>query len=541
MSAVRDDLAAAVADALRGLGIEPPDPVPVERPAHPDHGDWSTTVALAVAKAVGRNPRELGQELADALTASPPAHVAAIEIAGPGFVNFRLADTWLHEVLRQVVEGGVDGYAAPDLGRGTRVNVEFVSANPTGPLHIGGGRWASYGDALWRLFNRCGYRADREYYLNDRGVQMQLFAASIAARKAGADLPEDGYQGAYVEEWAAEMPDDADPAEWGYQRVKDSLAGSLREMGVEFETWFSERTLVDNGAIEATLQDLRAHGVVYESDGAVWLRSTDFGDDKDRVLVRSDGEYTYVLPDIAYHRDKYARGYELLVDVWGADHHGYVSRLKAGMQALGHEPDELEIILGQLVTLKRGGEEVRIGKRSGTAIWLDELLEEVGADSARLTFLLQSMDSRQTFDIDVVTSTASDNPVFYVQYANARIHSIGRIAGERGITRMPLADVDLGVLNHERELEMLRVLFDLQELVPVACNERAPHRVATWARELAAAFHGFYHDCPVLAPEVPEPTRQARLWLVEAVRIGITIAADILGVSLPERMDRAEP
>ena len=351
MTVVKDDLAAAVAAALSGLGIDPPDPVPIERPAHADHGDWSTSVALAVAKSAGRNPRELGQQLVDALNAAPPAHVSAVEIAGPGFVNFRLADSWLHDVLTQVIDEGVDGYAAPDLGGGTRVNIEFVSANPTGPLHIGNGRWASYGDALWRLFNRCGYRADREYYLNDRGVQMQLFADSLAARKAGEDLPEDGYQGAYIEEWAAEMPDGADPFEWGYQRVRDNLAGSLAAMGVQFERWFSERSLVDNGAIEATLDDLREHGVVYEAEGAVWLRSTDFGDDKDRVLVRSDGEYTYVLPDIAYHRDKFARGYELLIDVWGADHHGYVSRLRAGMQALGLQPDELEIILGQLVTL----------------------------------------------------------------------------------------------------------------------------------------------------------------------------------------------
>ena len=541
MTTIKDDLAAAVADVLRGLGIDPPDPVPIERPAHADHGDWSTSVALAVAKSAGRNPRELGQQLVDALTAAPPAHVAAVEIAGPGFVNFRLSDSWLHDVLTQVIDEGVDGYAAPDLGRGMRVNIEFVSANPTGPLHIGGGRWASYGDALWRLFSRCGYQADREYYLNDRGVQMQLFADSLAARKAGQELPEDGYQGAYIQEWAAEMPDDADPSEWGYQRVRDNLAGSLAAMGVEFERWFSERSLVDSGAIEATLDDLRAHGVVYEAEGAVWLRSTDFGDDKDRVLVRSDGEYTYVLPDIAYHRDKFARGYELLIDVWGADHHGYVSRLRAGMQALGHQPDELEIILGQLVTLKRGGAEVRIGKRSGTAIWLDELLDEVGADSARLTFLLQSMDSRQTFDIDVVTSTANDNPVFYVQYANARIHSIGRKATERSITRAPLAQVDLSVLSHPRELEILRVLFALQELMPAACIERSPHRIANWARELAAAFHGFYHDCHVLSDDVPEPVRQARLWLVEAALVGITIAADVLGVSLPDRMERDEP
>ena len=275
---------------------------------------------------------------------------------------------------------------------------------------------------------RCGYEAHREYYLNDRGVQMGLFAASLAARKAGEDVPDDGYVGDYISEWAAEMPDDADPRAWGYERVKRDLRDSLAAIGVEFDTWSSEQDLADSGAVDAALDDLRAHGVVYDADGAVWLRTTDFGDDKDRVIVKSDGEPTYVLPDVAYHRDKFARGFELLIDVWGADHHGYVSRLKAGVQALGHEPDELEIILGQLVQLVRGGEEVRLSKRAGTLVLLDDLVGAVGPDVARLTFLLQSLDTRQTIDLDLITAQSNENPVFYVQYANARIHSIGRKA-----------------------------------------------------------------------------------------------------------------
>jgi arginyl-tRNA synthetase len=364
---------------------------------------------------------------------------------------------------------------------------------------------------------------------------MQLFGASLAARKAGTELPEDGYQGEYIVEWAAEMPDGADPAEWGYERVKRDLADSLRGIGVEFDTWFSERSLVDSGAIEATLADLRGRGAAYDQEGAVWLRSTDYGDDKDRVLVKSDGEPTYLLPDLAYHRDKHARGHQLLIDVWGADHHGYVARLKAGLQALGHGPEELEIILGQLVTLVRGGAEVRLSKRSGEIVLLDDLVAAVGPDVARLTFLLQSLDTRQTIDLDLITAQSNENPVFYVQYAHARIASIGRRAAEAGVERAPFGAADLSLLVHERELDLLRKLSELPEVVALACNDRAPHKVTTWVRELADRFHGFYHDCYVIGDVPPELT-QARLWLVEGARIGLAIGLGLLGVSAPEAM-----
>jgi arginyl-tRNA synthetase len=480
-------------------------------------------------------PKVSGIELVEALNAAPPPHVERAEIAGPGFVNFHLRESWLHDVLTDVISGGEDGYARLHLGGGKNVNVEFVSANPTGPLHAGGGRWAAFGDALCNVMARCGYQVHREYYLNDRGVQMGLFGASLAARKAGTDLPEDGYAGEYIVEWAAEMPDDVDPAEWGYDRVMRDLVDSLRRIGVEFDTWFSEKTLVESGAMDATLTDLRAKGVVYEEGGAVWLRTTDFGDDKDRVLVKSDGEPTYLLPDIAYHRDKFARGHELLIDIWGADHHGYVARLKAGIQALGHEADELELILGQLVNLVRNGEQVRLSKRAGEIVLLDDLVEAVGSDVARLTFLLQSLDTRQTIDLDLITSQSNDNPVFYVQYANARIHSILRKVAEAGVVRAPLADVDLSLLVHERELDVLRKLSELPEVLALACTDRAPHKVTTWVRELADRFHGFYHDCYVIGDVPPELT-QARLWLVESARTGLAIGLDLLGVSAPEAM-----
>ncbi|MEO7556902.1 MAG: arginine--tRNA ligase, partial [Acidimicrobiales bacterium] len=356
-----------------------------------------------------------------------------------------------------------------------------------------------------------------------------------AARKAGEDLPEDGYAGDYIREWAAEMPDDVDPEAWGYERVKRELRESLGGIGVEFDTWFSEQSLAESGAIDATLTDLRAKGVVYDADGAVWLRTTDFGDDKDRVLVKSDGEPTYLLPDIAYHRDKFARGSRLLIDVWGADHHGYVARLQAGVQALGHTPDELELILGQLVSVTKGGVEVRLSKRAGTLVLLEDIVAAAGKDATRLTFLLQSLGTKQTIDLDVITAQSMENPVYYVQYAHARISSIGRRAAQASVVRVPLVDVDLGVLVQERELDVLRSLAELPEVVERAAAEREPHQVTAWVRELAGCFHGFYHDCYVIG-DVPPAVTQARLWLVEAARIGLLVGLGLLGVSAPDAM-----
>jgi arginyl-tRNA synthetase len=462
--------------------------------------------------------------------------VAQVAVAGPGFVNFHLRPTWLHDVLRQVVSEGEDRYARHSLGQGRRVNVEFVSANPTGPLHVGGGRWAAYGDSLCRLLERCGYVAHREYYVNDRGNQMELFVRSLAARRRGEPLPADGYQGAYVSEWAREMPADGDLSAWARQRVLSELEHSLAAINVRFDTWFSERAMAESGATDATLGELESRGTTYEADGAVWLRSTDLGLAKDEVLVKSDGEPTYFLSDIAYHRDKLARGFEHLIDVWGADHHGHVARLEAAMVALGHDPEVLEIILGQLVTVARGGEVVRMGKRSGDFVELSEVVEEVGPDVARLTFLLQSVDTRQTFDLDAVVARSMDNPVYYVQYAHARIASIGRVAAEREIVRRPLEEVSLACLVHRRELDLLRCLEQLPEAVLDGCATRAPHRIAGWAQALAGTFHGFYHDCPILGVDVEPDVRQARLWLVEGARIGLAIGLDLLGVAAPDSM-----
>ena len=538
---IRDSLAEAVRATLADLGVEvAPGAVQLERPARPEHGDWSTNVALVSAKAAGRNPRELATAVADRLLADPPAHVTAVEVAGPGFVNLRLEDGWLHDVLRQVVADGVDGFARNDVGAGERVNVEFVSANPTGPLHVGAGRWAAFGDSLCRLLERCGWAVHREYYVNDRGTQMTLFVESLAALAGGRPVPEDGYHGQYVADWAAEMPEGADPAAWGYERVTRDLAGTLAAMDVRFDTWFSERSLVTSGALEVTLADLRNAGAAYEADGATWFRATDYGDRQDHVLVKRDGEPTYFLSDIAYHRDKFARGFDHLIDVFGADHHGHVARLHAAAAALGH-PGHLEVILGQLVTIRRGGEEVRMGRRRGNFVELAEVLEEVGPDVARLVFLLQSVDTRQTFDLDAVRQQSMENPVYYLQYAHARIAAIGRKATERGVERRPVDGVDLSLLEHARELELLRTLSELPDAVLSACLTRAPHKVTTWVMELAKRFHGFYHDCPVLGSTEAGRTdsaelTQARLWLVEATRVGLAVALQLLGVAAPESM-----
>jgi len=533
---IRDALASAVRDALVALAVDPlPEQVSMERPANRSHGDWSSNVALASAKRAGRNPRELAAQLVEHLNENPPTHVTSVEIAGPGFVNFRLAPTWLHDVLADVVDGGSEGYARPDVGEGESVNVEFVSANPTGPVHAGHARGAAHGDAVARLLARTGHVVTREFYINDRGVQMQKFGASLAARKAGEEVPEGGYLGEYITEWAQELPDEVDPVVWGEERAIVDQREALGSFNVHFDRWFSELTLVNSGAITETLATLLDKGVAFEQDGATWLRSTDYGDDKDRVLVKSDGEYTYLLPDIAYHRDKFSRA-DRLINVWGADHHGYVVRMKAAMAALGHDPDKLEVEIVQMVDLLKDGEPMKLSKRAGTVVDLRDIVDEVGTDAARLTYLLQSIDSRQTVDLAEVASQGMDNPVFYIQMAHARIHGITRKAAEAGFTRGDLARADLSLLTHERELEVLRSLSELPEVVVVAARDRAPHKITTWVRELAGNFHGFYHDCYVVGEGISPELTEARLQLVESSRIGFAIGLDLLGVSAPESM-----
>jgi arginyl-tRNA synthetase len=536
MPDVRDGLRDGLQAALEGAGVVPaPVEIAIERPRDRSHGEWSSNVALAAAKAARRPPRQLAEEIVAHMSAKPPPHVVAVEVAGPGFVNFRLAPSWLHEVLTEVIVAGVDGYARNDAGAGQPVSVEFVSANPTGPLHAGHGRWAAYGDSLCRLLEHCGYRVTREFYVNDRGRQVDLFAASLAARRRGAEPPEDGYHGEYVSDWAAEMPDGVDTRQWGLERAHRDQADTLAAMNVAFDLYTSETELVARGAMGEVLHELGSRAMVYEHDGAVWLRTGEFGDSADRVLVKSDSEPTYFLPDIAYHHEKFSRG-ELVIDILGADHHGYVPRMRAALAALGHPDEAYEALIGQNVTLRRAGVEVRLSKRAGNMVMVSELLDEVGPDVTRLVYLLQSIDTTQTIDIDVVSAQSADNPVYYLQYAHARIHSLGRQAQARDVRRAPLDEVDVSVLVHERELAVLRALSGLPDTVTAAMRARTPHQVTAWARELAAAFHRFWHDCPILRDDVGEDLRQARLWLVEATRIGLAVALAILGVSAPERL-----
>ncbi len=533
---VFESLRASLHDALVAVGIEPLPEVEVleiSRTREKSHGDWSANAAMVCAKAAGRNPRELAAEIVEKLEL--PKHVNKVEVAGPGFINFFLDNSWLHETLKEIVTAGTDDFARHNVGNGTKINVEFVSANPTGPLHAGHGRWAVFGDALCRLLERCGYEVVREFYINDRGRQTDLFGESLAAHRDGKPIPEDGYHGEYVAEWAKEMPADADPREWGIERALKDQSDTLQSMNVHFDVWSSEQELVASGAMDEVLKKLQNRDMVYEDDGAHWLRSSKFGDESDRVIIKSDGDPTYLLPDIAYHVDKFTRG-ESLIEILGADHHGYVPRMRAALVALGFESDRYEALIGQNVTLRRDGQELRLGKRAGAMILASDLLEEVGADVTRLVYLLQSIDTTQLIDLAIISAQSAENPVYYLQYAHARIQSLGRTAAERNITRAPLDAIDLSVLTDEHELEVLRELEALPEVVLAAMTARSPHQVTNKARELSAAFHRFWHNCPILRDDVAAELQQARLWLVEATRIGLAVSLDVLGVTAPDRL-----
>ena len=543
VAVIREDLLAAVHVALDVAGYAVPEGgVELTPPTKAGNGDFTTNVAMQLARGADVAPRDIAAKIVVALEAARPEHVERVEVAGAGFVNFYLAPTWVHEVLRAVVAKG-EQFGHSRILAGHRINLEFVSLNPTGPIHAGGGRWVAVGDALANLLASQGAEVHREYYLNDAGNQLATFGKSLYARYRGEEPPEDGYQGQYLVDMAermrAQLGDAAtedDAREWGYRWAVEGVRLDLDRIGVHFDTWFSERGLHDTGAVERVLDDLRARGFVYDDDGATWLRSTEFGDQRDRVLVKTDGAPTYLLADLAYHRDKFERGWEHLIDIWGADHHGQVKSIQAGMEALGYPAGEPEVLLGQLVRLQRGGELVRLSRRAGTIVTLADILDEVDPDVARLTFLLQSVDTAQTFDLDVVTAQSMENPVYYVQYAHARIASIGRRAAELGVERRPVLDVNLGVLTHEREIELLRALAQYPDVLTEATELRAPHRVTTWVRDFAKSFHGFYRDCRVIGDD-PGLT-QARLWLAEACRLGLASALAILGVHAPDEMTR---
>ena len=418
------------------------------------------------------------------------------------------------------------------------MQIEFVSANPTGPVHVGNGWFASYGDSLGRLLERTGHQVHREYYVNDTGGQIRRLGESVLARKKGEPVPEDGYGSDYVKDLSAGYDGATDDVvaagRWAAEHILRFIKLQMEMVNIHYDEWFSQASIEESEALTETIGLLDAKGLVYEEDGALWLRTADFGDPREkRVLRKSDGDYTYLAGDLAYHRNKFlVRGFDRVINVWGADHQGQVPSLLAGVEALGVPRGRLEVRLGQLVSIAGG----RIGKRLGNAVDLDDVVQDIGADVMRILSLCTSLDQAPNIDLDAVRSTSRESPVFYVQYAYARIASIGRVAAERGVERAPIDGADLGLLGHDRELEILRVLDQLPDVIELAVNERAPHKVTTWVRELADRFHGFYHDCYVMGEGVSPALTQARLWLVEATRIGLAIGLDLLGVSAPERM-----
>jgi arginyl-tRNA synthetase len=540
-------LRTVVAEAVAAgeFEVTVPETVHVERPRSKEHGDYASNVALTLAKQAGRQPRQIAEILAARLRTVEG--IGAVDVAGPGFLNVTF--TSLGGAITAIIEAGPE-YGTNDAAAKQRINLEFVSANPTGPIHVGGTRWAAVGDALGRLLTASGAEVTREYYVNDAGAQIDRFAASQLAVAKGEPTPENGYAGGYIAEVAARvlwshpgLPDE--PLETaletfrlaGVEQMLESIRGSLDLFGVHFDVWFSERSLTASGAVVKALERLRAEGHTYEADGALWLRTTDFGDDKDRVLVKSDGDTSYFTSDAAYYLDKRERGFERCIYMLGADHHGYVGRLRAMVACFGDDPNEtLEVLIGQLVNVMRGGEPVRMSKRAGTFITLDDLVELVGVDAARYSLARASVDSALDLDVDLLASQTNANPVFYVQYAHARLSSLLRGAHELGIALDPAADVTL--LVHEREGDLLRGLGEFPRIVASAASGRAPHRVARYLEELAGTYHRFYDVCRVLpqGDEEAGPLTAARLLLVEATRIVIANGLALLGVSAPERM-----
>ena len=546
-------LGAAVRAALGRLGLPDGDPA-LERPKDPDHGDWATTIALRVARAAGRPPRDVAADLARELGDLP--EVAAVEVAGPGFVNFRLSAAARAGLVRRILTAGED-YGRSELGGGRHVNVEFVSANPTGPLHLGSGRWAATGDAIAALLAATGHRVTREYYVNDVGEQVRRFGASLVRADRGLPPEEDDYRGPHVAALAADLrvqhgallDGDVDAiadavGAAGVTEMRARIEATLAGLGVAFDVWTREGSLHASGGLDRALARLRDGGHTDERDGALFLRTTDFGDDKDRVLVRSDGRPTYFASDCAYLADKLGRA-EHCIYLLGADHHGYVARLRAAAACLGEDPARVEIVIGQLVNLLRDGEPVKLSKRSGDIVTIDEVLEEVGSDVLRYHFLRQNLDTTMDLDLAVITARSMDNPVYYVQYAHARVASLARQAVERGFDPGDPAEAELELLDHPAELALLRALSGLPHAVADAAEARATQRLTRYAEDLAATFHRFYAECRVLEddPDADDATRtrmlassRARYWLVTAARQVLANALGILRVGAPERM-----
>ena len=566
-SIVNQAVASAIADGT--LAMEEAPQAALERPRDLSNGDWASTVAMRSAKLAHKNPRDIAAAVVDHLPENDV--IDTVEVAGPGFINFRLANTALQGVVTSVRTEG------EDFGRGEakpgKIDLEYVSANPTGPMHVGHGRWAALGDAMARVMRHAGYNVSEEFYINDHGTQMDVFANSVSVRYLQAlghdiEMPEKCYGGAYVKDIAQQIIDE-DGSKWedvpeqerlaafkelAYHKMLNLMQGTLSRFGNHFDTWFSERSLYEpdaegKSAVDRALEAMEAKGCLYDKDGAKWFRSTDYGDTKDRVLIKANGEFTYFLSDIAYHYNKLDRGFDHLIDIWGADHHGYIARCEAMLEAGGHA-GALEVVLGQLVNLLRNGVPVRMSKRTGEMVTFEELLDEVGVDATRYLMLSRSSDQPIDFDIEVAKKQDATNPVYYVQYAHARICSILRkalVAGQgvseeeaQGLSADDLAaravpqDVDLLLLTAEPELALMRKMDDFGELVQQAARDRAPFRLTHYAQELAKLFHEFYTECRILDEE--PALRDARLALAGSTRIVLALTLGLLGVSAPTRM-----
>jgi arginyl-tRNA synthetase len=536
-------------EALAAIGAPAPEHIEIETPRDESFGDLATPVAMGLAKALKKAPRAIAQDVIDAL----PRREAfeKVEIAGPGFINFTFSASFLAGRLGALIEEG-PAFLRVDVGGGERVQIEFVSANPTGPLHLGHGRGAAVGQALASLMTTAGYIVQREYYVNDAGRQVRMLAESVYARYqellgVACPLPEEGYRGEYIIEAAEALRDKAgekfkdvsfDQAEseirdFSLKLMLADIKHDLKTFGVEFETWQSERELYEEGSVRHAIEFLSDKGLMYEKDGALWFRAEQFGDDKDRVVVKADGQHTYFASDIAYHLKKIERGFSELINIWGADHHGYIPRLEAVIEALGYDRTHLKVLLVQIVSLLRGGEPVQMSKRAGNFITLREVMEEVGADITKFIFLTRRHDSHLNFDLEVAKAQSAENPVFYVQYANARIHSIFKKAGEEGV-RANHTGADLTLLAEPEERALIKKLLSYPTVFEQAARSREPHRITFYLQELAGQFHPYYNKHRVLVDDAALAT--ARLALCEAVRIVLREGLEVLGITAPEKM-----
>ncbi|WP_394238652.1 arginine--tRNA ligase [Niallia oryzisoli] len=548
-SNLRQEIAAAVIKAGLATEEQLPDVI-LEIPKEKVNGDYSTNMAMQLARVAKKAPKMIAEELVANFDKSK-ASIEKIEIAGPGFINFYMNNSYLTDLIPAIMDAG-EKYGETTVGNNEKIQVEFVSANPTGDLHLGHARGAAVGDSLCNILAKAGYDVSREYYINDAGNQINNLALSVDARyhqALGIDkpMPEDGYHGEDIigigkklaEEFGdkfVEMDEEErfqQFREYGLKYEMAKLKQDLEDFRVGFDVWFSETSLYHNGKIDDALQKLRDNGYIFEQDGATWLRSTDFGDDKDRVLIKQDGSYTYLLPDIAYHRDKLERGFEKLINIWGADHHGYIPRMKAAIQALGYGADTLEVEIIQLVHLYKNGEKMKMSKRTGKAVTMRDLVEEVGLDATRYFFAMRSADTHMDFDLDLAVSQSNDNPVYYAQYAHARICSILRSAEEQNLSYS--TDADFSFIQAEKEIDVLKKLGEFPEAVGEAALKRMPHRISNYIFELASNFHSFYNAEKVLDLEEVEKTK-ARLSLIKAVQITLKNALDLIGVSAPEKM-----